>query len=56
LALLITGDVEGAQAASAEACARAPDDVLSRTARGLVDDVATGRRPFTCGRDLGLAL
>jgi len=44
VALLISGRVDRAQAAAAEACSRAPHDPASLSVKGLADDVAAGKR------------
>ena len=45
LALLISGEIEQAKTAAAEAHARAPDDPITRTVHRIVDEVAEGKRP-----------
>ena len=57
LALLIAGDLEGAKRAADEACAPSPEDVISRQAQRLIDEVVTGQRPApNSGAELGLVL
>jgi tetratricopeptide (TPR) repeat protein len=45
LALLINDQVQEAQAAAADALARAPADRITKTLKGIIDDVAAGVRP-----------
>ena len=53
LAHLISGSVQDAQIAAVEAVSRAPEDPVSQAVRGLVEEVAQGKRPRpTSGREL----
>ena len=57
LAFLIDGNVEQAQALTADACRRDPVDAANQVVRRLVESVAAGARPLPkSGSDLGLGL